>query len=234
MKTRDCAGKILVLGILSMTLIINNSCSKLPEPAFSYTPTDNPEAGEPVQFINSTTNATSYSWDFGDGGTSTLKDPEYVYNQAGIYSVRLTAYNDAGDKFIIQPVTINEATILGFLVTDSTGEIALSGAEVWVYDNEFDWNNLNDPQYSGNTDNDGFIAFFNLEPITYYIYVIKMEAGGFWGFAGYTDPLDQNEINAYSIDCLWFDDKKKSTSSMHSNLELISKGSYPEKIRRKE
>jgi len=46
-------------------------------------------------FENSSTGATSYMWDFGDGNTSTEESPTHVYETADIYTVTLTATNDA-------------------------------------------------------------------------------------------------------------------------------------------
>ncbi|MCO6475359.1 MAG: PKD domain-containing protein [Phaeodactylibacter sp.] len=51
-----------------------------------------------VSFTNFSQNATSYAWDFGDGKTSTEKDPTHVYDAAGVYTVALTASNDAGES----------------------------------------------------------------------------------------------------------------------------------------
>ena len=39
---------------------------------------------------------TSWSWTFGDGGTSTEQSPAHVYNDPGIYTVTLTATNTYG------------------------------------------------------------------------------------------------------------------------------------------
>ena len=44
----------------------------------------------------SASNIVSYEWDFGDGGTSTLSDPTYVYADTGIFDVSLIITNDLG------------------------------------------------------------------------------------------------------------------------------------------
>nr|WP_321222250.1 PKD domain-containing protein [uncultured Psychroserpens sp.] len=46
-------------------------------------------------FNNSSTGAISYLWDFGDGNTSTEESPTHVYATADVYTVTLTATNDA-------------------------------------------------------------------------------------------------------------------------------------------
>ena len=66
-----------------------------PMPAFeASTAFDVFEMAQPIDFINSTTNASSYTWDFGDGGTSTDINPEYTYAEPGDYTVTLTAITD--------------------------------------------------------------------------------------------------------------------------------------------
>lgn len=49
-----------------------------------------------INFTNLSNSATSYSWDFGDGNTSTDKDASNVYAADGTYTVRLTASDDLG------------------------------------------------------------------------------------------------------------------------------------------
>ena len=67
-----------------------------PSADFAATPTSGsyPLA---VQFTDASSGApTSWSWDFGDGGTSTAQNPSYTYAAAGVYTVTLTATNDVG------------------------------------------------------------------------------------------------------------------------------------------
>jgi PKD repeat protein len=50
-----------------------------------------------VKFTDlSTGNPTSWSWDFGDGTTSTEQNPVHVYQQEGVYDVSLTVTNSYG------------------------------------------------------------------------------------------------------------------------------------------
>ena len=56
-----------------------------------------------VQFTDSSTAATSWSWDFGDPGsgaanTSAVQNPTHTYNDDGSYTVTLTATNDNGSS----------------------------------------------------------------------------------------------------------------------------------------
>jgi len=52
-------------------------------------------AGQPVQFTNLTVPSDRWSWDFGDGiGVSTLGNPAYAYQDTGVFSVRLIAWNN--------------------------------------------------------------------------------------------------------------------------------------------
>jgi PKD repeat protein len=64
---------------------------------FSASPTSGP-APLAVTFTNSSTNATSYSWDFnGDSTTdSTAQNPAHTYTTAGAYTVSLTANGPGG------------------------------------------------------------------------------------------------------------------------------------------
>ncbi len=52
-----------------------------------------PVPNTPIQFTNASTNATYYTWSFGDGTTSAATDPSHLYKKTGSYRVCLTASN---------------------------------------------------------------------------------------------------------------------------------------------
>lgn len=52
--------------------------------------------GEEVNFMNATTGALSWKWEFGDGQTSTAENPVHIYSAKGEYSVLLIATSDKG------------------------------------------------------------------------------------------------------------------------------------------
>jgi gliding motility-associated-like protein len=60
------------------------------------TGTAEPIPGSPVAFFDESLDATAWSWDFGDGSTSALQDPEHAFQIAGAYTVCLTAISDDG------------------------------------------------------------------------------------------------------------------------------------------
>lgn len=64
------------------------SCGPDPVSAFTATP-----SGFSVSFSDSSTNATSWLWDFGDGSTDTIANPTHTYGAFGWYYVCLITTN---------------------------------------------------------------------------------------------------------------------------------------------
>ena len=65
-----------------------------------------------VTFSDQSTGApTSWSWTFGDGGTSTVQSPVHSYAAAGTYSVTLTASNAGGPNSLTKTnyITVSSA-----------------------------------------------------------------------------------------------------------------------------
>ncbi len=79
--------------------------------------------GNSVMFTSTSINADSLSWSFGDGGQSSLPNPEHTYNNEGNYLVTLTAFNACGGASISLPVTVGFPPVAGF-DADFTGGCA--------------------------------------------------------------------------------------------------------------
>jgi PKD repeat protein len=93
-------------GIYSVTLTVSNTAGSNTATQTNYvTVNAGPTAGftsavngNTATFANSSTNAVSYAWNFGDGNSSTLQNPSHVYTNDGTYTVTLTATNPLRDK----------------------------------------------------------------------------------------------------------------------------------------
>ncbi len=62
------------------------------EIALEKTGTPNDE----IRFLNYSTNAVRFKWDFGDGSASEIFEPSHIYTKFGNYNVRLVALSDWG------------------------------------------------------------------------------------------------------------------------------------------
>lgn len=77
-----------------------------------------------VSFSNTSSNATTYAWDFGDGsGTSPLENPTYTYTANGTYSVCLTASNATSSDETCKDVNV---TNIGGAIEDAVLDAALN------------------------------------------------------------------------------------------------------------
>jgi parallel beta-helix repeat protein len=65
---------------------------------------------------------TSWSWDFGDGNTSSLKNPFHTYGDDGVYDVTLNVADDDGAGAVIQKqiTVLNVAPSVGFTYNPRT------------------------------------------------------------------------------------------------------------------
>ncbi len=82
--------------VIKASCITVNSL-RSPIAAFSASPTSG-KATLKVKFSDKSTGgaATSWTWNFGDGKSSNVKNPEHKYSKAGKYTVSLTVKNSAG------------------------------------------------------------------------------------------------------------------------------------------
>jgi PKD repeat protein len=86
--------------------VVVTAVSTAPVAKFSWSPLS-PVAGAEVQFSDTSTGSpTSWSWVFGDGGTSTSRNPKHMFVAAGIYAVKLTAASTSGSDSVMRNVTV--------------------------------------------------------------------------------------------------------------------------------
>ncbi len=93
--------------------------------------------GSPVQFfidqtVTDITNIVSYSWNFGDGTTSTLMEPSHAYAASGFYQVTLIVVDVNGYSNTVQKtIEINQLPVALF----SWESPSCNGTEMAFFDN---------------------------------------------------------------------------------------------------
>jgi len=65
-----------------------------------------------VQFTDFSENVTEWSWDFGDGNTSSEQGPVHIYSESGVFNVNLTATNENGTNIKTSKITVDENFIV--------------------------------------------------------------------------------------------------------------------------
>ena len=80
--------------------------------------------GQSVQFTDSSINAMTWSWDFGDGTISTNENPAHSYADTGSYTVTLITQDSIGCTSSLtypMPIIIHPTPVADAYVTDSVG-----------------------------------------------------------------------------------------------------------------
>lgn len=119
MRSKDTNGA----WCLDDTLSFINCPTALPLAGFNYA-----VSGKSVSFSNTTTNASSFLWNFGDGDTSSLKNPLHQYDSAGLYKAYLVAGSSClptGDT-LFQNVTISGLNSINTNHGGNTGNVSVA------------------------------------------------------------------------------------------------------------
>jgi YVTN family beta-propeller protein len=98
-----------------------------------------------VQFNDGSTNATTVTWDFGDGNNSTEQNPIHTYSAAGNYAVNLTVSNANGTKSAVGTIKVYNTPVkyysfvarLGYFGTDNGQFSSPCGVAVDSEDNVY-------------------------------------------------------------------------------------------------
>lgn len=115
-------------GTNSTSQIINvGNAVQTPIASFTYSGA-NTFAPDIVTFTNTSTNATSYLWNFGDGNTSTIVSPSHTFTTSGTFTVTLTATNSKGSNSSSQVVNV-------LAIQPPTASFTYSGANTFAPDN---------------------------------------------------------------------------------------------------
>ncbi|WP_435133066.1 PKD domain-containing protein [Formosa sp. A9] len=138
-------GKYAMLGVLGLVI---SSCDPtldafsydLPEanskedqtpPAASFTATETANYLE-YEFSNTSSSATDYVWDFGDGNTATSLDGFNAYPDEGVYTVTLTATDKLGksDTFSME-IEVVEPEVPAAIIPDILNGDFNDGQDFW-------------------------------------------------------------------------------------------------------
>ena len=95
--------KIILIGPVFIVLV--SSCQKQPSADFTVSETE-VLTDEKIFLTNTSLEAESYYWDFGDGQNSIDENTFHSFANEGEYSVKLTAYSKSQKKEDIKVVTI--------------------------------------------------------------------------------------------------------------------------------
>ncbi len=174
----DSNGCSVTLGGLT-GFVVNSSSSVVA----SFTP--NPATGETplsVTFMNTSTGAINYLWQFGTGDTSTVTSPTFIYTPLGQYTACLIATNAAGcadTACEVIDVYINSVFIIPNVFTpndDNVNDIfTVQAIGLKTMDAEI-YNRWGEKEYEWHTTNggwDGRTASGVIAPDGTYFFIIK-------------------------------------------------------------
>lgn len=111
-----------------LTIDLSVGGNSQPWANFSYSPAD-PVSYETVEFHDESYDAdgciVTYLWDFGDGHSSTEKEPSFTFQEPGYHEVRLTVTDDGGlSDTIVKNVFIGSSPpIANFTFTPSSPKV---------------------------------------------------------------------------------------------------------------
>jgi len=131
----------------------------LPKVRFDMDKSTITEHGQTVNFYNYSRDAVEYNWDFGDGGTSNLSDPAWIYSKPGNYDVKLRAVSEKG---------CTDSMMIKNAFTEESHEV--------VFPNAFS-PNLNGPgggyYTSGEVNNNVFHPYSAEKPVEYQLRIFN-------------------------------------------------------------
>ncbi len=125
------------VGVYTVELSVNNPLGKttatkiinvIPDPIALFSLDDpTPTVGQEISFLNESGGAgdLDYYWDFGDGQSALVRQPQHKYKDAGIYQIKLVVSSDFGESETTLPLEIGLPPSLDMNLSEEakTGEI---------------------------------------------------------------------------------------------------------------
>ncbi len=116
----------------SLSAIVPPAPPSPPVAGFAYSPAS-PSTTDTLEFTDQSTDAdgqvVAWAWDFGDGATADVQNPQHSYSRSGSYTVTLVVKDDDGNSspMATQVITVkNAAPTAMFKVSPSDPRVAVS------------------------------------------------------------------------------------------------------------
>ncbi len=87
--------KLVLFTVIIFAFVACNDDDDVKEPKARFTYEVDSDNELKVKFTDNSTNALSYTWNFGDGNSSTEQNPTHTYSVAGTYEVELTVKGES-------------------------------------------------------------------------------------------------------------------------------------------
>lgn len=104
---------------------VSNQVVLVSGPAVGFSWTNNC-FGKAVNFSNTSAIGHTYSWDFGDGGSSTSFSPSHQYATAGTYIVKLTVNDGTCSSVLSKSIVVNDQPLASFTNGSAVENLSVS------------------------------------------------------------------------------------------------------------
>ncbi len=108
-----------------MYVLITVTAPPAPQPGFTVNPTGG-SVPLTVQITDSSTNAGSYIYNFGDGTQETTASPQHTYTQPGEYTILQVVTNAGGQATATAHVSVKAKPVAAFSIDTKSGEVPLT------------------------------------------------------------------------------------------------------------